>query len=100
MKPCANAPASPLGLVTTTLTAPAECVGVVAVIRVSLATTTLVAAMPPKLTVAPLVNLVPVIVTLVPPLIEPEPGLTLLTVGALAFTLNLSLAMKASCDPL
>src|SRR5205807_106447 len=43
---------------------------------------TLLAAFGPNATVAPLVKLVPVIVTLVPPAAGPDVGLTLLTVGA------------------
>jgi hypothetical protein len=52
------------------------------VIDVLLATTTFVAAVPPNVTVAPLANFVPVIVTLVPPPTAPEFGETLLTVAA------------------
>src|SRR5829696_7562850 len=69
-------------LVTTTLTVPAACAGVVAVIEVELTTVTLVAAVPPKLTVAPDEKLVPVIVTDVPPLVLPEVGEIAVTVGA------------------
>ena len=54
-------------MVTTTLTAPAACAAVVAVIEVALATVTFVAAVPPKLTVAPARKPVPVMVTAVPP---------------------------------
>ena len=67
-------------LVTVTVTAPAAPAGVVAVI-VPLTTTTLVAAALPKLTVAPEAKFVPVIVTAVPPAVDPLLGLTLLTVG-------------------
>jgi hypothetical protein len=44
-------------------------------------TTTLVAAVPPKVTVAPAAKFVPVIVTPVPPAVGPLLGLTLVTVG-------------------
>src|SRR5437867_1175215 len=44
-------------------------------------TTTFVAAVPPKVTVAPVAKFVPVIVTAVPPAVEPLLGSTLLTVG-------------------
>ena len=54
------------GLVTTTLLAPAVLDGVVAVILVALTTITLVAAVPPMVTVAPVTKAVPVIVTPVP----------------------------------
>jgi hypothetical protein len=53
----------------------------VAVIDVLLTTTTLVAAVLPNVTVAPETKLVPVIVTAVPPAVDPLLGLTLLTVG-------------------
>ena len=50
-------------------------------IVVLLTTTTLVAAALPNVTVAPVTKLVPVIVTAVPPPVDPLLGLTLLTVG-------------------
>ena len=68
--------------VTTTVTPPAAWEGVVAVIEVLLATVTPVAAFPPKLTVAPEAKFVPVIVTPVPPRVDPESGDTDATVGA------------------
>jgi hypothetical protein len=68
-------------LVTVTVTAPALPAGVVAVIDVLLTTTTLVAAVLPKVTVAPVAKLVPVMVTAVPPAVDPLFGLTLVTVG-------------------
>jgi hypothetical protein len=69
-------------LVTATVTeAPAVPAGVVAVIKVLLVTVTPVAALPPKLTVAPVKKLVPVIVTAVPPAADPEFGETEATVG-------------------
>jgi hypothetical protein len=68
-------------LVTVTVAAPALPAGVVAVIVVPFATTTLVAAAPPNVTVAPLAKFVPVIVTAVPPAAGPLFGATLLTVG-------------------
>jgi hypothetical protein len=51
--------------------------------EVELTTVTLVAAVPPMLTVAPLAKPVPVIVTDVPPLVLPEVGEIEVTVGAL-----------------
>ena len=51
-------------------------------IDVPLPTTTLVAAVPPRLTVAPDWNPVPVIVTPVPPLAGPELGPIPVTVGS------------------
>jgi hypothetical protein len=44
-------------------------------------TTTLVAAVEPKVTVAPAAKLVPVMVTAVPPSVDPLLGLMLVTVG-------------------
>ena len=67
--------------VTVTVTAPAACAGVVAVIVVPFVTTTFVAAVPPNVTVAPETKFVPVIVTAVPPPVDPVFGTTLLTVG-------------------
>ena len=67
-------------MVTVTVTAPALPAGVVAVMLVLL-TTTLVAAVPPNVTVAPAAKFVPVIVTAVPPAVDPLLGATLLTVG-------------------
>jgi hypothetical protein len=69
-------------LVTVTVTAPAAWEGVVAVIVVLLTTVTPVAGLPPMLTVAPAAKFVPVIVTAVPPVVGPDAGATLLTVGA------------------
>ena len=53
-----------------------------AVMEVALTTFTPVAAVPPKLTVAPDKNPLPVMVTAVPPAVEPEVGETAVTVGA------------------
>jgi hypothetical protein len=71
-------------LVTVTVTAPALPAGVVAVIDVALTTTTLLAAALPNVTVAPATKLVPVMVTAVPPPVDPLFGLTLVTVGGTA----------------
>jgi hypothetical protein len=80
VNPLAKLPGCPL-TVTVTVTAPAACAGVVAVIVVLFTTTTLVAAVPPNVTVAPAAKFVPVIVTAVPPAVDPLFGETLLTVG-------------------
>jgi hypothetical protein len=66
----------PSGFVTTTLTVPAACAGVVAKIAVSPLLDTLVAATPPNVTVAPGAKPAPLIVTEVPPPVFPELGLT------------------------
>ena len=69
--------------VTVTLTGPGVCAdGEVAVIDVGPFTVTLVAEVPPKLTVAVAVKFVPVIVTVVPPAAVPVPGEIPVTVGA------------------
>ena len=67
--------------VTTTSTAPAPCAPVTAVIDVEETTTTEVAGEPPRATVAPAAKPVPVIVTGVPPAVEPEAGEIEATVG-------------------
>jgi hypothetical protein len=68
--------------VTMTFTAPAAWAGVVAVIEVLLTSVTPVAAVPPRLIVAPARKPVPVTVTAVPPLIVPELGVIEVMVGA------------------
>lgn len=54
----------------------------VAVIVAEPSTTTLDAAVPPTLTVAPGTKFAPVTVRTVPPAVDPVTGLTALTVGA------------------
>jgi len=49
---------------------------------VPFATVTPVAAVPPRLTVAPVRKPVPVMVTAVPPAVVPDGGVTVATVGA------------------
>jgi len=83
VNPLVRLPLCPL-TVTVTVTAPALPAGVVVVIEVLLTTTTLVAAVAPNVTVAPAAKLVPVIVTAVPPKVDPLFGDTLVTVGARA----------------
>ena len=72
----------PLGVVTETLTAPVVPAGVTAVIEVALTTVNLVAAALPNLTIVAPVRFVPVIFTVVPPVILPLKGETEVTVGA------------------
>ena len=62
--------------------------------EVELTTVTLVAAVPPMLTVAPLEKPVPVMVTDVPPLVVPEVGEMAVTVGAGAVLLATSKLSK------
>lgn len=81
MKAFRRLPGWPAGLVTVTVTAPAACAGVVAVICVALTTVIPVAAVPPIETAAPARKFVPVIVMAVPPAVEPVAGLTADTVG-------------------
>jgi hypothetical protein len=82
VNPFVRVPAWVSGLVTTTSTAPAAWAGVMAVIDVALSTLTPVAASPPKVTVAPVTNPVPVMVTEVPPAGRPAVGATEVTAGA------------------
>ena len=70
-----------MGVVTTTLTAPAAWPGVVAVIEVPLKTEIPVAAIPSKVTEVAPIRSVPVIVTPVPPTVGPVGGAMLVTVG-------------------
>src|SRR5437870_12844859 len=72
----------PATVVTTSSTPLAAWAAVVAVSEVLLTTLTLLAAVPPRLTVAPAAKPVPVRVTAVPPLLVPELGEIALTVGA------------------
>src|SRR5437870_13238553 len=72
----------PATVVTTSSTPLAAWAAVVAVSEVLLMRVTLVAAVPPRLTVAPAAKPVPVRVTAVPPLLVPELGEIALTVGA------------------
>ena len=81
MKPLLRLPLKPPVLATVTVTEPAVPAAVVAVILVALATTTFVAAVLPKVTVAPAAKFLPVIVTAVPPAVEPLFGEILLIVG-------------------
>ena len=71
----------PAGVATVTSTVPAPG-GEVAVHWVALTHDTFVAGVAPKLTTAFAVKLAPVTVTLVPPVVGPEFGLTPVTVGA------------------
>ena len=71
----------PPGVVTKTLAVPTLPAGVVAVMDVALTTTTLVAAVPPMVTLVAPVKLVPVIVTAAPPTNGPLAGLMDVTVG-------------------
>ena len=85
MNPFVRFPLCPFA-VTVTVTEPASPDGVVAVMVVLFTTTTLVACRRVSRisTVAPAAKFVPVIVTAVPPAVDPLFGLTLLTVGGAA----------------
>ena len=76
-----DAEADPSGVITSTVTGPADPVGSAAVIDVAELTVKLVAALPPKVTAVAPVKLVPVIVTKVPPAVGPDDGLSPMTVG-------------------
>jgi hypothetical protein len=80
VNPPVRLPLCPL-TVTVTVAAPAVPAGVVAVIDVLPTTTMFVADTPPTVTVAGVAKFVPVIVTAVPPAVEPVFGDTLVTVG-------------------
>jgi hypothetical protein len=86
VNPLARLPLNPPEFVTVTVAAPPVPAGVVAVMFVLFTTTTFVAVAPPTVTVAPETKFVPVIVTAVPPAVEPVLGDTLVTVGAGAVT--------------
>jgi hypothetical protein len=92
-------PDCPPWLVTCTTTDPAECVGVLHVIVVALVTDTLVAAVPPKVTLAPALKFVPDTVTWVPPAAGPDPGLTAPTVGAAERTRTVTVAVTVPPGP-
>ena len=81
MKPLVRVPLKPFEFVTTTFTAPAARAGVTAVIVLALTMLTFVAALPPKVMVAPDEKFVPVMFTDVPPAVVPELGETDVTVG-------------------
>src|SRR5437763_3035260 len=68
-------------VVTTTSALPALCGGVAAVIVVGLTTLTSVAGAPPIVTPAPAAKFAPVIVTFVPPRLDPALGVMLLMRG-------------------
>ena len=87
----------PPGLVTVTLTSPAEWAGEVAVIWVSESTVNK-AAVVPKSTAVAVVNPVPVMVTEVPPVVGPEVGATEVTVGS-AMNVNWSAEEVAEVPP-
>ena len=68
-------------MVTIIRAAPAACAGIVTDIDVALLEVT-VAAVPPNVTAVGVARLVPVMTTVVPPVIGPELGLILVMVGA------------------
>lgn len=78
-----------------TSTGPTACCGVTAEMVVGDKTLKLVALYGPNKTAVTLAKLVPVIVTVVPPPIEPVAGLMPVTVGAGAANVNLSAAVIA-----
>ena len=96
MNPFVKLPLCPL-TVAVTVTALAVPAGVVAVIVVLFTTTTFAAAALPKVTVAPEAKFVPVIVTAVPPAVDPLFGLTLFTVSTTTYVYPF--AKLPLCDP-
>src|SRR5438477_5952027 len=90
----------PPAVVTRTSTVPVVTVpGDVAVIDVELTTVTLVAGVAPNATVAPVMKLVPVIVTDVPPPEGPLFGLTEVTDGVTAVYVKSSAAVLLDVPP-
>ena len=81
VKALGSVPVSPALLSTVTPVVPPTCGGLFAVIVVLFTTTIVVAVANPKLTVAPVAKLLPVIVTAVPPLESPDVGVIELTVA-------------------
>jgi hypothetical protein len=77
-----NVALCPSGLVTVTCVSPAEWAGVNAVIVDESTTSTPVAAVPPKVTFAPVTKLLPDNFTAVPPSTVPDCGLMEIRVGA------------------
>ena len=71
----------PLGVVIATSLAPAVPDGVTAVTDVLVITVTLVAGLPPTVTLLAPLKFTPVMVMVVPPRVEPDVGLTELMVG-------------------
>jgi hypothetical protein len=76
----------PSGVVTVTSTGPGELAGLVVLIILSLTITTLVAEVFPKFTAFAPVKPVPVMITAVPPDVEPDTGVMPVIVGAGAVT--------------
>jgi len=81
VNPLVKLPLCAARLVTVTVTAPAVPAGVKAVIVALFTSTTLVAAVPPNVTVIPAMKFVPVTVTVVPPAVDPLFGDMLPIVG-------------------
>ena len=71
----------PAGVVTCTSTVPWLCAGVTAMIDVGLLTLKLAAGVPPNVTDVASLRSVPLMTTLVPPLVDPVLGETDVTVG-------------------
>jgi hypothetical protein len=89
----------PPEVVTVRFTVP-EPAGEVAVSEVIELSVTFVAAVPPKLTVAPVTKFVPVTVTVVPPAAGPEVGLRELTVGVEVLADDASMRAPTAADVL
>jgi hypothetical protein len=87
----------PPEVVTVRFTVP-EPAGEVAVSEVIELSVTFVAAVPPKLTVAPVTKFVPVTVTVVPPAAGPEVGLRELTVGVEVLADDASMRAPTAAD--
>ena len=98
VKPPLSVAVCPSGLITTTFTGPAVITGVTTEMMDAESTLTEVPGALPKVTVSPLWKFVPVIVTVVPPVVDPELGVSDTMVGAGAgFTVKLSACIAFSC---
>src|SRR5204862_635183 len=79
-----SVPVCPSTFATSTLTRPAECAGDVAGKTPAFTNDTSIAGLPPNFTVAPSANDPPVMVTAVPPRLEPDTGIIAFVWGAAA----------------
>lgn len=89
---------TPRGPVTDTFTGPAVSAGVTAVIVVADVTLKLVAGLEPNVTVVTPVNAVPVIVTVVPPLVVPVVGVKLVIAGAATLVIESDTTVSAGFE--
>src|ERR1700747_1889507 len=87
----------PPGVVTVTSTKPAACAGATALSWVADTNVTKVDAVAPNFTLAPDTKLVPLIVTVLAPVVGPAIGLTLVTAGVATTTPQLGNLKLETC---